>query len=104
MAWDNRDLWQLAGDWGAGRKEECAAGICGVGKWGMERCGSVARSSPSVSAAYKQIRKYHPKNRLVQPLYARIWTSLNTGTGLRSLRQNSCPSSHRSTPGLSRYR
>jgi hypothetical protein len=35
-------------------------------------------------AAYKQIRKYHPKNRCVQPPAARIWTSLN-GSGLLPL-------------------
>jgi len=39
MAWDNRDLWEFAGDCGAEMKEECAAGICGVGG-GEGRCGS----------------------------------------------------------------
>jgi hypothetical protein len=37
------------------------------GRLGMERCGSVARSSLSVSAAYKQIRKYYPKLMSLQP-------------------------------------
>jgi len=44
-----------------------------------------------VSAAYKRIRKYHSKNRPVQPLSPRIWTPLNRHW-VTSLRQNSCPS------------
>ena len=38
MAWDNRDLWEFAGDCGTEMKEECAAGICGLGG-GEGRCG-----------------------------------------------------------------
>jgi hypothetical protein len=47
-----------------------------------------ARSSLRVNAAYKRIRKYHSKNRPVQPLSARIWTPLNRHW-VTSLRQNS---------------
>src|ERR1700732_5581395 len=41
MAWDNRDLWEFAGDCGAEMKEESAAGICGLGG-GEGRCGFLA--------------------------------------------------------------